>query len=377
MEKNIIYPRVLHTAALLRPTSGMCTQMDWELDAAKALGIEWQVKMYCPKNSPGIFGVMYYDSKVDANHLTNPLAKLLGWLKLRYNYHRWLKKQEENTDIFLLRYYVHDPFQYWFVWRCKKQIYLVHHTLEVPELSLSGGFYGWLRSSIESFVGKKTIRFASGVIGVTKEIVDYELSRAKSPEKISYVYPNGIFYKEQILQDRRGYIPEFLFVANFSPWHGLDRLLDAVGRSDEKFIIHLVGKVPDELMYKVSDPRIQVHGHLDNKQISTLSEQCWVGLASFALDRNNMKQACPLKTREYLMLGLPVCGDYEDAFVPGFPYYNKSTEMLRDIIDFATRLRLCDKKEISDFSMQFICKKKLLGDMYNHLSRNFSRGNLR
>ncbi|UBQ06153.1 hypothetical protein LCC91_03360 [Tepidimonas taiwanensis] len=364
-EKNKL--RVLHAAALLRPLSGICTQMDWELDAAKALGIEWKVKMYCPKNSTGNFCVMHFDTEVDAEKLSNLLSRLIGWIQLRYGYHQWLKKQEDNIDIYLLRYHVHDPFQYWFVKRCKKPVYFVRHTLEVPELALGGGISGWLKSSLESFIGKKTIPLARGIVGVTQEIVDYERGRAEEPEKESYVYPNGICYKEQNLQDRRGSVPELLFVANFAPWHGLDRLLNAVEKSDQEFILHLVGKVPNKLKDKISDSRIRVHGHLSNKKIAVLSEQCWVGLASFALDRKNMKQACPLKTREYLMLGLPVYGDHNDVFGAEFPYYKKGVCEITDIIDYGYRMRGTPKEAISRYAKRFIDKKNILSGLYKAL----------
>lgn len=366
-EKNKRSLSVLHSAALLRPSSGMCTQMAWEQEAAEALGIEWIVKMYCPKNSPGDFGVMHIDKNVDYKLLNNSLSKLFGWIRLRYNYHKWLLQQQNTIDVFLLRYYVHDPFQYWFAKRSRKPIYFVHHTLEVPELELAGGIFGWFRSFIEIFIGKKTLRLATGIIGVTKEIVDYELMRANIQEKQSYVYPNGIIYNDNFIKDRRGETPEFLFVANFSPWHGLDRLLTAVEKSEENFVLHLVGKVPCELKHKLNDSRIKLHGHLGEKQIAELSEQCWIGLASFALDRKKMKQACPLKSREYLMLGLPVYGDFQDIFPVDFKYYKKDDEKISSILDFCREVRGYNKLDISINSYSLIDKKMLLEDIYKEL----------
>lgn len=366
--------RVLHAAALLRPSSGMCTQMAWELEAAEALGIEWQVKMYCPKNSPVNYSVMHFDNAIDAEKLNNLFSKIFGWIRLRYNYHQWLMQKHDEVDVFVLRYYVHDPFQYFFVKRCTKPVYFVHHTLEVPELKLAGGISGWLRSSMEKIIGKKTIRLSSGVIGVTQEIVDYELMRARTPEKKKYVYPNGILYKQENLGDRRGDIPELLFVANFSPWHGLDRLLNSIKKSDENFVLHLVGKVPTVLKEKIKDSRIKLHGHLNQKQIAELSEQCWIGLASFALDRINMKQACPLKSREYLMAGLPVCGNYNEVFDSEFPFYNKNTGDVERIIEFCYQSRLIEKKKINHDASIFICKNILLNNFYNYLKRQLILG---
>lgn len=367
IRKNKKNPRVLHAAALLRPSSGMCTQMAWEQEAAEAQGIEWQVKMYCPKNSPIKYNVVHFDHTVDANNVNNLFSNIFGWIRLRYNYHQWLMKKNDEVDIFVLRYYVHDPFQFLFVKRCKKPVYFLHHTLEELELKLGGGVSGWLRSYLEKIIGKKTISLSKGVIGVTQEIVDYELMRADAHNKENYVYPNGIFCKQTILKDRRGDIPELLFVANFSPWHGLDRLLHAVEKSDDNFVLHLVGKIPVDLFDKTNDTRIRLHGHLTQKKIAELSEQCWIGLASFALDRMQMKQACPLKTREYLMLGLPVYGDFQDVFPCGFKFYKNDSVAIPGILAFCKKKRSVSKNDVAIASQGLIDKKFLLVDLYNKL----------
>lgn len=360
--------RVLHSAALLSPPSGILAQMDIEQEAAKPLGIDWVVRMYCPKNSSNKARVLHYDDDIDAQKLTSNWVKLFAWLKLRRNYHRWLLRQQDRFDIFLLRYYVHDPFQLDFVRRCKKPVYFVHHTLEVPELALPGGIKGFVRSTLEDLLGPPTISRAAGLIGVTKEIVEYELARARCPEKSNYVYPNGILFKDLMLEDKRGTdVPELLFVANFAPWHGLDLLLKSVANNQENFILHLVGKVPDDLMDLTHDRRIKVYGHLAKNEIMELSYRCWVGLASFALFRKKMKQACPLKVREYLMIGLPVYGDADDVFPEDFLFYRKGPASISQIIKFAFEVREISKVRISRLSENYVDKGMLLKGLQEHL----------
>jgi glycosyltransferase involved in cell wall biosynthesis len=332
------------------------------------LGLDWQVRMYCPQNSLNKAGVLHYDNTVDARHLMSRMGKLLAWLKLRRNYHQWLLQQQERVDIFLLRYYVHDPFQLAFVRRCKKPVYFVHHTLEVPELALPAGIAGFVRSHLEAFLGRLSIAKAAGVIGVTQEIVDYELTRAGCPDKNAYVYPNGIIFKKLSLEDRRSQdVPELLFVANFSPWHGLDILLKNIAQSKEKFILHLVGKIPDDLLELTKDSRIKVHGTLNQQQIMELSAQCWIGLSSFALFRKKMKQACPLKVREYLMLGLPVYGDYIDVFDCYFKYYRLGEGGVADVIKFCREVRDSSKIEIARSSRPSIDKVCLIEKLHEKL----------
>lgn len=360
--------RVLHSAALLRPPSGICTQMDWEQEAANELGIDWQVKMYCPWKSASNFKVLHFDNQISATAIQTSIEKFKAWINLRRNYHQWLLNQQETIDIFLLRYYVHDPFQWQFVRQCKKPVYLVHHTLEIPELALPGGINGFVRSTLEKIIGRASIKKAAGIIGVTQEIADYELARSGTSKQKSHIYPNGIVFRNQILHDRRSTdIPELLFVANFAPWHGLDRLLIAMRHSNAKLKLHLVGKIPDILLPMTQDPRIEAHGNLSHEQIKHLSEQCWIGLASFALDRKKMNQACPLKTREYLMFGLPVYGDYKDIFPENTPYFQTGNENLEEILSFAKKTRTLEKNQIASLAQPSIDKKNLLAELFSSI----------
>lgn len=372
MMKNKKTMRVLHSAALLSPPSGILAQMNWEQDAANNLGLNWKVQMYCPINHLNKVGVLYYDDSVDAQSINSPIKKLLSWIMLRRNYHHWLLQQQDKFDIFILRYYVHDPFQLAFVYRCKKPVYLVHHTLEVPELSLPGGFKGFIRSKLENLLGSLTISRANAVIGVTQEIIDYELTRANQINKPAHIYPNGIVFEEFQLEDRRSHeTPELLFVANFAPWHGLDILLKNITECQDNFILHLVGKIPDDLAPLTKDPRIKLHGPLNQQEIIKLSAQCWIGLSSFALFRNKMKQACPLKVREYLLLGLPVYGDYQDIFPAKNPYFRSGPAKINAIINFSKETRTLIKSDIASLARPFIDKTLLLKNLHNNIINKF------
>jgi glycosyltransferase involved in cell wall biosynthesis len=203
---------------------------------------------------------------------------------------------------------------------------------------------------------------------VTQEIIDAALMRAHAQDKPQYLYPNGIVFKESAHIDRRdATVPELLFVANFAPWHGLDVLLQAAAKSQANFMLHLVGTIPKGLKNLLQDPRIRVHGKLNHAQITELSEQCWIGLSSFALARKQMKQACPLKAREYWMLGLPVYGDYEEALPAPTPYYRQGMESMSEILRFAHEMRGASKEEVSSAMKPYIDKSALLAKLYQDL----------
>jgi hypothetical protein len=287
--------------------------MRWEHEAANELDIGWSVKLYCPQ------GWIEPEEFIEASPTVKAgdpaKGKPTDWLRFRYGYYQWLMSQENNYDAFVLRYYVHDPFQLLFARRCSKPVYFVHHTLEVPELRLPGTWLAKMRAKLDGLIAVPTLRAAAGIIGVTQEIVDYEVARAGILNAKTFVYPNGIKFNEEPVADRRGQIPELLFVASeFAPWHGLDLLLDSIEKSGAEFKLHLVGNVHEpDLSRAKKDSRIVVHGRLPSTEIRRIAETCWIGLSSFGLHRKNMKEACTLKVREYLMMGLPVYAGHRDV----------------------------------------------------------------
>lgn len=374
MKKQLRNLRVLHSAAIVNPSSGILSQMLAEQQAANACGIQWRTRMYCSRPSVDFSEICFIDHTIDSSKLSGGVSQLMAWVKLRWNYHQWLLAQQDDLDVFLLRYYVHDPFQLLFVLRCSKPVYFVHHTLEIQELALSGGFKGFIRSFLEKWLGRFTLPRAAGLIGVTEEIADYENKRiAGKYRKKSYVYPNGIVYEEVDLgAECRSGVPEMLFVANFAPWHGLDLLLEQVVKSDKDFVLHLVGNIPDSLLALTEDRRVVLHGHLGKRDIHILARRCWIGLSAFAQIRTEMKQACPLKVREYLMLGLPACGDYDDVFPEGFQYYRNTGCDLEKIIDFSWQVKEISKETISKDSRRYIEKAPLLTKLYDFLCDRYA-----
>lgn len=360
--------RFLHAAALLRPPSGIINQMRWEHEAANELGIDWNVKLYCPHGWLDLEGFIEKARNVKAGDPSK--AKPTDWLRFRYGYYRWLLSQVDNYDAFVLRYYVHDPFQLLFARRCSKPIYFVHHTLEEPELRLPGTWPAKIRARLDELIAVPTLRAANGIIGVTQEIVDYEVARAGISNSKTFVYPNGIKFDEDPVADRRGKVPELLFVAGgFVPWHGLDLLLDSIEKSDAEFKLHLVGNVHEPNLARAhKDTRIVVHGTLSTTQIRRIAETCWIGLSSFGLHRKNMKEACTLKVREYLMMGLPVYAGHRDVAKEKNQYIFEGDPNIIQILNVAKK-NFLDRKVVSDKSLSSICKKELLLDFSNSLSK--------
>ena len=174
----------------------------------------------------------------------------------------------------------------------------------------------------------------------------------------------------QNLSDRRSLsVPEILFVASsFSPWHGLDLLLNSLSESDEEFVLHLVGRIPKaDKVAALKDPRIVLHGLCDQDKVSELSEHAWVGLSSFGLDRKAMKQACTLKVREYLLRGVPVYAGYDDVFPKEFCAYRKGPASISLILSYAREIRHMARLDVVRVAEPFISKERLLKGLSNWL----------
>jgi hypothetical protein len=60
---------------------------------------------------------------------------------------------------------------------------------------------------------------------------------------------------------------------------------------------------------------VKLYGFLGQERYRALLAEVDVGIAPLALHRKHMDEACPLKTREYLALGLPVVAGYRDPDV--------------------------------------------------------------
>lgn len=367
--------KILHSAALLRPPAGILNQMQWEHESARNGDLPWDVRMYCPQGAAPESDSVVHCADVQADPKSS-IQKARDWVALRRGYHRWLFAQQGNYDAFLLRYYVHDPFQLAFVRRVDRPVFFVNHTLEVPELASASAAAAFARSNLERLLGPSTLRRATGIISVTDEIASYEAERAKRIKSEPIIYPNGIFYSQPPAKDRRGKRPELMFVASgYSSWHGLDLLFSSIRQSSQEFVLHVVGTVsPDLAASAKGDHRIRLHGQLDLPAITEIAAQCHVGLSSFALFRKNMTQACTLKVREYLMLGLPVYSGHDDIFPNSFPYYRCGECDIASIIVYADAMKSVPRCDVAEMARPYVDKKRLLFGLYDKIKKQLLLG---
>jgi glycosyltransferase involved in cell wall biosynthesis len=367
--------RVLHAALMLHPSSGIITQMRWEQLAAEHAKLGWTVRIFCPTDFAAAESLFQHAEGVHAKGNRTFLSRIVNYVRFRRQYYAWLARFARDCDFLLLRYSTSDPFQFFFLLTAKVPVYLVHHTLEVQELAAIGGASAWSRRILECVFGGLSHSKAAGVIGVTNEISERHAARIGMQS--CFTYPNGIFkpsvgpraacVEKPSVPDSRG--PQLIFVASyFSPWHGLDLLLDNIQTSKREFTLHLVGEMnADDLRRARSDRRIVVYGALPQQQLSTLFAEVDVGLSSFALSRKGMTEACPLKTREYLGAGIPVYAGHPDVFDESCGFYRVGPPTIDGILEFATRVAETPRDIVADKSAGHIDKERLLLRLYSWL----------
>ena len=354
--------RILHAAVSMNPSSGVVKQMEWEQKAAQELDINWLSVLHTPVESKSPIVTTWQNLH---NH------SLLRYIQLRAKFYAWLESVSDDFDLILLRYSVHDPWQWRTAGKIGHKLLTVHHTKEELELRGSRSGFGWVKVLLERLFGRSTLRRVLGQVAVTPEILAYEEGRLHGLKKLGFLYPNGIeIQPRRFLDHRSGDVPELIFVASyFSPWHGLDKIIHALMVDDSRCVLHVVGRVSDEDMVSCKlDNRIVLHGHLDEERLKRLMSKTWCGLSSFALERQAMKQACTLKVREYLEAGLPVYAGHVDSGLPkNFPYFKNFEPCLKEILDFATEMLKYRREEVSDAALEYISKIYKLNELNSHL----------
>lgn len=187
-------------------------------------------------------------------------------------------------------------------------VILESNTLLKEELKL----YKSAAKMIYKLFSKKLYRRCNAVVGVTNEIRDQFKEVIQKRITIS----NGIDlerFKHFVPKDN-GAI-DIVFVGSpDQPWHGVDKYYKMAKELPE-FNFHLIGPTIDNNL-----PNLFVHGYLDSKRLFEVYKIMNIAVGSLAIHRNNMKEACPLKVREYLGLGLPIIIGYDDVELMGKDY---------------------------------------------------------
>ncbi|MDP9482824.1 MAG: glycosyltransferase, partial [Chloroflexota bacterium] len=181
------------------------------------------------------------------------------------------------------------------------------NTDDVAESAIGSG----LRLRYNALTRGILLRRARALVFVTSELsAKPSFARFKATHR---VVTNGIdLAAYPSLPAVEGPVPRLAFVGTAGqPWHGLDKLVAlAYRRPDWRFDI--VGMTTDAWATQAPPANVSWHGALDRAQVVEVLATADVGVGTLALHRKSMTEACPLKVREYLAVGLPILYGYTD-----------------------------------------------------------------
>ena len=349
---------VIHVTVARELTSGQLKQLSFEDAAADQLlnGTWTTLGLHtCPSNAEFVRQIPLFFRPIF-------LRNLYGWLTVF--------RLSTQYDFILLRHMTFDPFAFVFAPLIRNRI-SVHHAKEIDELKLIRiGWKGKAAALLERFSGKFVISRSRAIIGVTREIAEYELHQHQIDLPI-FEYSNGIDETQiPVLKDNRisSEINIAFMCGTFTAWHGLDLLIDSIEAELDRnvchgMMFHLIGTVPDSLVERVvSHPLLTYYGRLEKSDYTPVLSICDIGLGSLAMFRQGLSEGATLKNREMLCLGLPVYSTHNDAaFRVPFQYYRKDRVIdLKSIREFALLSKQSSRETVREQSIPHIQKKQML-----------------
>lgn len=216
-----------------------------------------------------------------------------------------------NPDLVYMRYAYVLPFM---VALCRRYTSILEINTNIPKemkLVLKKSPKGIIRYINHILGTHMLLRAADGFCSVTHEIA--ALPFLKKYHKPGFVVPNGIDLASiEPIKEKQSSKTRVVFMgsADFD-WNGTDILVEIAGKLLESVDVDIIGPIKPSTINHLSN--VTYHGYLSKEEYDVIVRQCHIGIGTLALFRKDMREACPLKVREYLAYGLPVIIGYKDT----------------------------------------------------------------
>lgn len=237
--------------------------------------------------------------KTDNSFSIKKRGQLFTFLRLFYSSYK-LKNvlKEENFDIVYMRYRLYMPFFYK-AFNKEKIIVEINSDDEIEYKMRSKLLFFYNR-----FFKIKQIDGISAFVCVSNEL---ERLYAKYNKK-SIVIANGTEVLEyEFIEKTNNVRPQIYFVGKPGhKWHGIEKIIYLSNHLKE-FDFHIIGdegQNSDNLIF---------HGYCTHNKVVSLLKNADVALSTLSLHEKNMEEASPLKSRQYLSMGIPIIYAYEDT----------------------------------------------------------------
>jgi glycosyltransferase involved in cell wall biosynthesis len=270
-----------------------------------------------------------------------------------------------NPDFIILRDIGYFPLIYTILRMSKSKIYVDVQSVLFNELEVmrKNGF-------IEHILKRRYFRNIQGLLTITDEIAQFEMNF--NPQLKTCSTGNGYSGSVTTLFKKCERYINLLFTGSPKmPWHNIERLLKSydtyIASTGDKdtFKVHIVGMNQYDIEYQTKNENVIFYGYISNfEELSRIYQKADIGVGTLGLYKNNMKEAAPLKVREYLSFGLPVIIGYTDVDLSNDLPFVMQVENSDDLIDFSKIKKFYEdfKRYSSEEKVKDYCAKNLSWD---------------
>ncbi len=208
-----------------------------------------------------------------------------------------------NPRITYLRWDVFYPPMLWFPRRAALVVEV--NTDDLQEDALGSRLRATYNARTRGFILSR----AKALVFVTSEL-SHRASFSRYPGR-HCVVTNGVeLAAYPVLPAMPREHPRLVFVGSAGqPWQGIDKLVTLAAMRPE-WQIDVVGM---DRQMQGSPANVTWHGRLGRTDVIRILAQADVGVGALAIHRKGLDEACALKVREYLAVGLPVVYAGRDA----------------------------------------------------------------
>lgn len=273
---------------------------------------------------PGSYGLCFYreqkpdDGRYQRIRFVKVKTRWRGLFHILFPLYlwRWIKTSELKPLYVVVRY--HFPSPLFGLFFRKKSFTLVseHHTDLEANLSTLSGFAGKALPGIARALRPPTDYVMDGAIGLTREIL------GKKPEdSTTLILANGINPEEQSSETYQVFDGRHLnavtIISSDWKWNGFERIISsmeswAVQNPEIAFKLTVIGPLPTIRPLPGSRIAVELLGAMEPHQIARLVANFNVAFSTLGMWQMGLHEACPLKSRTYIGLGIPYVSGYVD-----------------------------------------------------------------
>lgn len=285
-----------------------------------------------------------------------------------YAINKFLKKNRNNYSYYFIRNpFVLDQYNYYRFLKNKKNI-----ILEIPTYP-----YYFEKKTFNQKIVYFVEKIFQKIIYRNINLIVYSGNKLNKIRGVKAIeLKNAISLSKIPIKKEREIDGEIrlICVAGFAHWHGVDRILDAIGRYykgdffkvNTKVSMVMVGKGSEKELEKIRKNIVEnkIHSYVKlvgfktGKELDKLFDESDIAVGSLGMFRIKLLNGSPMKTAEYCSRGIPFIIGYEDLNFgkEKFIYKVSNSEERFEIIDI---LNYFSKVKINRFEIRRYAEKTL------------------